>query len=112
ANGSCPWAGSWARAYGARLRCRSPGSNLHRPPRPRRLTHTPPPHRLESAPNPKAVLRAAAMARRDALSPREREAKSQTIAARCRPILLDLNPACVAGYAPIRSELDPSPVLS
>ena len=51
------------------------------------------------------------MARRDALSPREREAKSETIAARCRPILLKANPDCVAGFVPIQSELDPSPVL-
>ena len=38
--GSCPRAGSWARPYGAHLRCRSPGSKLHRPSRLRSLLLT------------------------------------------------------------------------
>jgi len=33
------------------------------------------------------------------------------VAARCRPIIRRADPCCLAGYVPIRSELDPSLVL-
>ena len=58
----------------------------------------------------KANLRAAALARRDALSDERRTAAAQAIAERGLPI--DIKPgAVVAGYAPIRSEVDPTPLM-
>jgi 5-formyltetrahydrofolate cyclo-ligase len=58
----------------------------------------------------KADLRAAALATRDALSGERRAAAAQAIALRGLPI--ELSPgAVVSGYAPIRSELDPAPLM-
>jgi 5-formyltetrahydrofolate cyclo-ligase len=58
----------------------------------------------------KANLRAAALAARDALSREHRAAAAQAIAARGLPI--EIRPgAAVAGYSPIRSEIDPTPLL-
>ena len=54
----------------------------------------------------KDILRVAALARRDALSAQERASAALAIAARMPP--LDIAPSTVvAGYAPIRSEIDP-----
>jgi 5-formyltetrahydrofolate cyclo-ligase len=54
----------------------------------------------------KNILRAAALARRDALSAEERAGAARAVAARMPP--LDLTPpTVVAGYAPIRGEIDP-----
>jgi 5-formyltetrahydrofolate cyclo-ligase len=56
----------------------------------------------------KASLRAAALARRDALSVEHRIAAAQAIAARGLPF--EIKPGTVvAGYSPIRSEIDPTP---
>jgi 5-formyltetrahydrofolate cyclo-ligase len=52
------------------------------------------------------------MARRDALPPRERDEHAQAIAAGCRVIIMAANPHCLAGYLPIRSEVDPRPILA
>ena len=61
-------------------------------------------------PHAKATLRAAALARRDALDAEHRAAAAQAIAARGLPI--DIMPgAVVAGYSAIRSELDPTPQM-
>jgi 5-formyltetrahydrofolate cyclo-ligase len=58
----------------------------------------------------KADLRAAALAARDALSEAERAAASQVLAKRGLPF--EMKPgAIVAGYAPIRSEIDPTPLM-
>jgi 5-formyltetrahydrofolate cyclo-ligase len=58
----------------------------------------------------KATLRAAALARRDALSEAQRAAAAQAVAGRGLPV--ELAPgAVVAGYSPIRSELDPMPLM-
>ena len=58
----------------------------------------------------KADLRAAALAARDALSEAQRADAAQAIALRGLPI--DLAPgAVVAGYSPIRSEIDPVPLM-
>lgn len=58
----------------------------------------------------KAGLRAAALARRDALSAAQREVAAQAIAARALPI--SVTPGqIIAGYAPIRSEIDPLPLM-
>ena len=51
------------------------------------------------------------MAKRDALSTRQREIGSESVAVRCRPIIRNADPGCLAGYVPIRSETDPSAVL-
>jgi 5-formyltetrahydrofolate cyclo-ligase len=60
---------------------------------------------------PKPVLRAAALARRDALSESQRQAAAQALAA--RPFPIDIEPGIVvAGYAPLRSEFDPRPLLA
>ena len=54
----------------------------------------------------KDILRVAALARRDALSVQERASAALAIAAHLPP--LDIGPSTiVAGYAPIRSEIDP-----
>ena len=58
----------------------------------------------------KATLRAAALAARDALSSAHRAAAAQAIAARGLPIEI-VPGAVVAGYSPIRSEIDPTPLL-
>ena len=58
----------------------------------------------------KADLRAAALAARDALSGEHRAAAAQAIAGRGLPF--EITPgAVVAGYSPIRSEVDPAPLM-
>ena len=58
----------------------------------------------------KADLRAAALAARDALSAEHRAAAAQAIAGRGLPF--EITPgAIVAGYSPIRSEVDPAPLM-
>jgi 5-formyltetrahydrofolate cyclo-ligase len=66
---------------------------------------------VETARTPtKANLRAAALAARDALSDRERAAAAEAIAARGLPF--ETAPGTIiAGYFPIRSELDPQPLM-
>jgi 5-formyltetrahydrofolate cyclo-ligase len=55
-------------------------------------------------------LRAAALAARDALSSEYRAAAAQAIASRGLPF--EITPGTVvAGYAPIRSEIDPTPLM-
>jgi 5-formyltetrahydrofolate cyclo-ligase len=64
---------------------------------------------MSSTPS-KGDLRIAALARRDALSEAQRAAAAQALAKRGLPI--DIKPgAVVAGYSPIRSELDPAPLM-
>jgi 5-formyltetrahydrofolate cyclo-ligase len=58
----------------------------------------------------KADLRAAALAARDALSAEQRAAAAEMVAARGLPF--EIAPgAVVSGYAPIRSEIDPTPLM-
>ena len=58
----------------------------------------------------KSDLRAAALAARDALSDEQRAAAAQAIAARGLPI--EIAPGTiVSGYSPIRSEIDPVPLM-
>jgi 5-formyltetrahydrofolate cyclo-ligase len=58
----------------------------------------------------KADLRAAALTRRDHLSAEHRAAAAQEIAARGLPFEI-MQGAVVAGYSPIRSEIDPTPLM-
>ena len=58
----------------------------------------------------KADLRAAALAKRDALDDDERAAAAQAIALRGLPIEISRS-TVVAGYSPIRSEIDPIPLM-
>ena len=58
----------------------------------------------------KADLRAAALAARDALSGEHRAAAAQAIAGRGLPFEITSG-AVVAGYSPIRSEVDPAPLM-
>jgi 5-formyltetrahydrofolate cyclo-ligase len=58
----------------------------------------------------KTILRAAALARRDALSDAQRDAAAQALAARGLPFDI-AHGAIVAGYSPIRSEIDPTPLM-
>ena len=61
-------------------------------------------------PPSKAELRAAALAVRDALSEAQRAGAAQALARRGLPV--EIAPgAVVAGYSPIRSELDPTPLM-
>jgi 5-formyltetrahydrofolate cyclo-ligase len=58
----------------------------------------------------KAELRAVALAKRDALSDEERAAAAQAVAKRGLPI--EIKPGMVvSGYSPIRSEIDPVPLM-
>jgi 5-formyltetrahydrofolate cyclo-ligase len=58
----------------------------------------------------KADLRSAALATRDALSTEQRTAAAQAMALRGLPV--DVKPgAVIAGYSPIRSEIDPAPLM-
>ncbi len=58
----------------------------------------------------KAELRAAALAAREALTPGQRAAATEAIAARGLPFEFAQG-AVVAGYSPIRSEVDPLPLM-
>ncbi|MGA7805577.1 5-formyltetrahydrofolate cyclo-ligase [Bradyrhizobium sp.] len=58
----------------------------------------------------KADLRAAALAARDALSGEQRAAAAEAIATRGLPFALEPG-AVVAGYSPIRNEIDPAPLM-
>jgi 5-formyltetrahydrofolate cyclo-ligase len=55
----------------------------------------------------KAAIRAASLARRDALDPEMRRSASQAFAERGREVLGDVADKIVSGFWPIRSELDP-----
>src|SRR5260370_19055438 len=66
-----------------------------------------PPASLE---NQKATLRATALAARDALSGEHRAAAAQAIALRGLPFQTTPG-TLVAGYSPIRSEIDPTPLM-
>jgi 5-formyltetrahydrofolate cyclo-ligase len=58
----------------------------------------------------KAELRAAALAKRDALSDETRAAAAQALAKRGLPF--EITPGMVvSGYSPIRSEIDPTPLM-
>ena len=63
-----------------------------------------------SDPPTKADLRAAALAKRDALDDDARAAAAQAIALRGLPIEISRS-TVVAGYSPIRSEIDPIPLM-
>ena len=65
---------------------------------------------LNSSGSSKANLRAAALAARDALSAEQRTAAAQAIAARGLPFAIARG-AIVSGYSPIRSEIDPVPLM-
>ncbi len=58
----------------------------------------------------KADLRAAALASRDALSPEQRSVAAEAIATRGLPFEF-MRGTTVSGYAPIRSEIDPTPLM-
>ena len=63
-----------------------------------------------SATPSKADLRTAALARRDALSDEQRNAAARTIATRGLPVEIK-HGAVVAGYSPIRGEIDAAPLM-
>ena len=58
----------------------------------------------------KATLRAAALAKRDALSGAQRDAAAEALAARGLPVAIRPG-IVVSGYSPIRSEIDPTPLM-
>ena len=63
-----------------------------------------------SDPPSKAELRTAALAARDALSDEQRAAAARAIAARGLPVEIARG-VIVSGYSPIRSEIDPVPLM-
>ncbi|CCD99081.1 5-formyltetrahydrofolate cyclo-ligase [Bradyrhizobium sp. STM 3809] len=65
---------------------------------------------MKAAQHTKQQLRAAALAARDALGEDDRAAAAQAIAARGLPFALKPG-LVVSGYAPIRNELDPMPLM-
>lgn len=64
----------------------------------------------QSASPSKSQLRVEALQRRDALPAAERAAAAQTIAARPLPVAVPEG-AIVSGYSPMRSELNPVPLM-
>jgi 5-formyltetrahydrofolate cyclo-ligase len=68
--------------------------------------------RMSDAPDPpsKAELRAAALSARDALSSEARAAAALAVAARGLPVAIAPG-TIVSGYSPIRSEIDPVPLM-
>lgn len=64
---------------------------------------------MDAAPS-KADLRAAALAARDALGDKKREAAAARLARRGLPIEIAAG-AVVSGYSPIRNEIDPVPLM-
>jgi 5-formyltetrahydrofolate cyclo-ligase len=62
-----------------------------------------------SAPS-KAELRAAALARREALSDKQRAKSAQALAKRGLPVEI-ISGMVVSGYSPIRNEIDPAPLM-
>jgi 5-formyltetrahydrofolate cyclo-ligase len=64
----------------------------------------------KAVPPTKQQLRATALAAREALSPEERLAAAEAIAARGLPFPIAPG-TVVSGYAPIRRELDPTPLM-
>jgi 5-formyltetrahydrofolate cyclo-ligase len=64
---------------------------------------------MDAAPS-KAHLRAAALAARDALGDKKREAAAAKIARRGLPIEITAG-TVVSGYSPIRNEIDPTPLM-
>jgi 5-formyltetrahydrofolate cyclo-ligase len=65
----------------------------------------------EAAPISKSALRAAALARRAALTREQRDAANQAIAARVKAVLAVLKPRVIGAYVPIRSECDPGAII-
>jgi 5-formyltetrahydrofolate cyclo-ligase len=61
--------------------------------------------------NSKAELRAKALAKRDALSEKKRSTAATKLAKRGLPFKL-LPGSIISGYSPIRSEIDPMPLMS
>ena len=59
---------------------------------------------------PKAQLRATALSKRDALSSDQRDAAARIIATRSLPVRIQAS-AVLAGFWPIRSEIDPRPLM-
>lgn len=60
----------------------------------------------------KPDLRAAALARRDALPAAFREQASAAAARLAEPLLREIRPRIVSGYWPVRSEADPRPLMA
>jgi 5-formyltetrahydrofolate cyclo-ligase len=60
--------------------------------------------------NSKAELRSAALARREALGAERRDGAAQAVAARGLPFAIT-GGLVVSGYSPIRSEIDPTPLM-
>ena len=58
----------------------------------------------------KAELRKAALARRDALAPAERQAAAEAVATRAFPLPIAPG-AIVSGFSPLKSEINPLPLL-
>ena len=63
-----------------------------------------------SAPLSKAELRAIALAKRDALSDKQRESAAKALAKRGLPMSIAAG-TVISGYSPIRNEIDPAPLM-
>ncbi len=60
----------------------------------------------------KPTLRAASLARRNGLDEGRRAAAAEAAAERAKPIFADCRGLTVSGYWPIRSEMDPRPLMA
>ncbi|MEX0852925.1 MAG: 5-formyltetrahydrofolate cyclo-ligase [Bauldia sp.] len=59
----------------------------------------------------KTALRGEALGRRDGLDPSVRQAASAAIARRAVAVAVGARPTCLATYLPVRSEVDPGPII-
>src|SRR5262249_53477022 len=85
----------------------NPGSSLQRLKRLRTAMHD---NSVQSPEQLKAVLRRAALARRDALPPAERMAAALALAKRGLPV--EVTPGTlISGFSPLKSEISPLPLL-
>ena len=104
--GSCPWPRPWFRTHGAHLRKQA------REDLPSTVLVVPSTLVFMSKPNSKEVLRHAALVQRDRAAEAAGPKASLTIARRLLGDFVFMKGAIVAGYAAVRGEADPFPLMA
>ena len=104
--GSCPWPRLWSRTHGAHLRKQA------REDLPSTVLVVPSTLVFMSKPNSKEVLRHDALVQRDRAAEAAGPKASLTIARRLLGDFVFMKGAIVAGYAAVRGEADPFPLMA
>ena len=104
--GSCPWPRLWSRTHGAHLRKQA------REDLPSTVLVVPSTLVFMSKPNSKEVLRHDALVQRDRATEAAGPKASLTIARRLLGDFVFMKGAIVAGYAAVRGEADPFPLMA